>query len=266
MPPAGEPTSLDGPIDTISNRVHFGPIAPTSPRLAQSRERRLGRRFASTLTRAPRASSRGPDRIAWLVAATVCTGALFLLVAFAYRAGLTKDVDQATVAVLGGIENSTLDAYGQADDELARVIPTFAAAGLMAAVLAWKGRRWTWIVPLFIGAAAFVEFLAKVGIDQVLHVGAMLNAARELVGFRYHTGASFPSGHVARSAFLAAVALRLFPYWVAAPLVAFAAVTFLARLYTEDHRLSDVVGGLALGACAACAGLCLSAILRRSIS
>jgi membrane-associated phospholipid phosphatase len=131
----------------------------------------------------------------------------------------------------------------------------------MAAALAWKRRGWAWIVPFFIGAAAFVEFLAKVGIGQGLHPGAMLAAARELIGFRFHTGASFPSGHVARSAFLAAVALRLLPYWISAPLVAFAALTFVARLYIEAHRLSDVVGGVALGVGAACAGLCLAAIL-----
>jgi membrane-associated phospholipid phosphatase len=191
----------------------------------------------------------------------VCAGVLFLLIAFAYRSGLTTGIDQATSAVFGAIENSTLDAIGQADDELARVIPTFAVAGVMAAAMAWKGRGCAWIVPFFIAAAAFVEFLAKVGIGQGLHPSAILAAARELIGLRFHTGASFPSGHVARSAFLAAVALRLFPLWISAPLVAFAALTFLARLYIEAHRLSDVVGGVALGVGAACAGLCLAAIL-----
>ena len=191
----------------------------------------------------------------------MCWGAIFLVIALAYRAGMTRDLDHATFVLLASIENSTLDALGQADDDLARAIPTFAAAGVMAFVLAWKGPRWAWIVPLFIGVTGIVEFFAKLGFGRGLHLGEILAAARELVGFRYHTGASFPSGHVARSAFLAAVALRLFPVWVAAPLVAFAALTFAARLYTEAHRLSDVFGGVALGACAAYAGLWLRAVV-----
>jgi len=106
-----------------------------------------------------------------LAAATAFAGVLFLLVAFAYRSGLTRGIDQATIAFFAAIESSTLDTIGQADDELARVIPTFAVAGLMSAALAWKRRGWAWIVPFFIGAAAFVEFLAKVGIGQGLHPG-----------------------------------------------------------------------------------------------
>ena len=192
--------------------------------------------------------------------ATVSSGMFFLLLTLAYRAGLTKELDHATFALLGTIQNTTLDALGQADDELARVIPTFAVAAVMAFVLAWKG-RWRWIVPFFIGLTAAAEFFVKLGFGRGLHPGDLVAAARELIGFRYHTGASFPSGHVARSAFLAAVALRLVPPWVSVPLVAFAALTFLARLYTEAHRLSDVVGGVALGVFAACAGDWLRAVL-----
>ena len=215
----------------------------------------------SSVADALRAWPRGLKRIPRLAAATVSSAAIFLVLTLAYRAGLTKDIDHATFALLGAIENSRLDALGQADDELARVIPTFAAAGVMAFALAWKGRRWAWIVPFFIGLTASVEFLAKLGFGRGFHLGEMLAAARELMGFRNHTGAGFPSGHVARSTFLAATALPLFPSWVAVPLVAFAALTFLGRLYTETHRLSDVVGGVALGVFASCAGQWLRAVL-----
>lgn len=163
--------------------------------------------------------------------------------------------------LLGNIEDSTLDALGQVDDDLAPAIPTFAAAAVMAFVLVWKGPRWAWIVPLFIGFTGIVEFFAKVGFGRGLHLSQILAAARELLGFRFQTGASFPSGHVARTAFLAAVALRLLPSWLAVPFLAFVALTFAARLYTEAHRLSDVFRGLALGVCAAYAGLWPRAIL-----
>jgi membrane-associated phospholipid phosphatase len=193
--------------------------------------------------------------------ATGCWGAIFVAIALAHRAGLTQGLDHATNVLLGSIDNSTLDAIGQADDGLARVIPTFAVAGLMSFVLAWKGRRWAWIVPLFIAFTGIVEFLAKLGLGRGLHLAEILAAAREFIGFRYHTGASFPSGHVARTVFLATAALPHFSLWVALPLVSFAALTFAARLYTEAHSLSDVLGGAALGMGAAFAGLWLRAIL-----
>ena len=184
-----------------------------------------------------------------------------MAIALAYRAGLTRELDHATFALFATIDDTTLDAIAEADDGLARVIPTFGAALAMAFILAWKGPRWAWVVPLFIGFTAIVEFFAKLGFSRGLHLGELLAAAREFVGLRFHTGGSFPSGHVARSAFLATVALRIFPSWVALPLVAFAALTFVARLYIEAHRLSDVLGGVALGACVAFGGLWVRAFL-----
>ena len=189
--------------------------------------------------------------------AAIGFGILFAATAIAFRVGATKELDHATYVLFQSIDDTTLDAIAQADDDLARAIPTFAAAGVMSLILAWKGPRWAWIVPLFIGLTGVVEFFAKLGFIRGLRLGEILAAARELIGYRYHTGGAFPSGHVARSAFLATVGLRLFPSWLALPLVAFAALTFVARLYIEAHRLSDVVGGVALGASAACAGLWL---------
>ena len=204
---------------------------------------------------------RVPVRVSRLGVATVGFGLLFVITAVAYRVGMTRELDHAAYVLFQTVDDTTLDVIAQADDDLARAVPTFAGAALMSALLAWKGPRWAWIVPLFIVATVIVEFFAKLGFGRGLRLGEILAAARELVGQRYHTGGAFPSGHVARSAFLATVGLLLFPRWVAVPLVAFALLTFAARLYIEAHRLSDVVGGVALGACAACAGLWLRGIL-----
>jgi len=191
----------------------------------------------------------------------ISSGAIYLIIALAHRAGLTQGLDQATNTLFGSIDSSALDTIGQADDDVARVIPTFAVAALMSLVLVWKGPRWAWIVPLFIAFTGIVEFLAKLGLGRGLHLGEILAAAREFIGFRYRTGASFPSGHVARTVFLATAALPYFSPWATLPLVLFAALTFAARLYTEAHSLSDVLGGAALGVGAALAGLWLQAAL-----
>ncbi len=200
-------------------------------------------------------------RASWFAVAAIGSGAIFVLIALAYRVGVMSALDNATYTLFATIEDSILDVIAQLDDDFGRVIPTFAAAALMAAVLAWKGPRWAWIVPLGIGLTALVEFFAKLGLGRALHLGEILAAAREFVGFRFSTGASFPSGHVARTVFLATVATGLFPFWVALPLVGLATLTFLARLYIEAHRLSDVLGGAALGVSVACAALWLRAVL-----
>lgn len=221
-----------------------------------------GAAILSAVTDTKRAGARPlSHRVDRLGVAAISFGAIFVIIALAYRAGMTKELDHATFVLFARIDDTTLDAIAEADDGLARVIPTFAAAAVLSLILAWKGPRWAWIVPLFIGFTGIVEFFAKLGFGRGLHLGEILTAAREFLGVRFHTGGSFPSGHVARSAFLAAVAVRLFPSWIAVPLVAFAALTFVARLYIEAHRLSDVFGGVALGVSIACTGLWLRAIL-----
>ncbi len=139
----------------------------------------------------------------------IAAGALFVLIALAYRAGVTTAMDSAAYALFATVDDSTLDAIAQADDDAARVIPTFALAALMAVGLAWRGPRWAWFVPLCIGLTSLVEFFAKLGFGRGLHLGEILRAAQEFIGVRFATGGSFPSGHVARTVFLAAVSALL---------------------------------------------------------
>lgn len=201
------------------------------------------------------------DRSTWLAVAAVVAGTLFVIIAFAYRSGVTTGMDTAAYALFATVDDTTLDLIAQADDDAARVVPTFALAALMGVGLAWKGPRWAWFVPLGIALTTLIEFFAKVGFGRGLHLGEILRAAQEFIGVRFSTGASFPSGHVARTVFLATISARFFAPWVTLALAIFAALTFLARLYIEAHRLSDVLGGAALGVCVACAALWLRAIL-----
>ena len=61
---------------------------------------------------------------------------------------------------------------------------------------------------------------------------------------------SFPSGHVLRVTFLAAIVHGV-PTWISAALVL---LMVASRVYLAEHWLSDCVGGLALGLLAAGVG------------
>ena len=119
-----------------------------------------------------------------------------------------------------------------------------------------------------IGLAVVAEVIVKNGPSQVLHVRSLIDGFMVLFGGHYHAPASFPSGHVTRAMFLAGVSLTFLPRTVSIPIAVLALSTPLARMYTEAHRLSDVLGGAALGisvACAAVLGVAVLAHLERAL-
>ena len=58
---------------------------------------------------------------------------------------------------------------------------------------------------------------------------------------------SFPSGHAARAAMLATLAVGLGPAWFAAAMLLWAPLVCLARVATGLHYVSDVLAGIVLG-------------------
>ena len=58
---------------------------------------------------------------------------------------------------------------------------------------------------------------------------------------------SFPSGHAARTAMLAVIAVALGPAWFAIVMALWAPVVSLARVWMGVHYLSDVIAGILLG-------------------
>lgn len=58
---------------------------------------------------------------------------------------------------------------------------------------------------------------------------------------------SFPSGHAARTAMLATVAIALGPLWFGILLLIWAPLVSLARVWMGVHYVSDVIVGIVLG-------------------
>lgn len=193
--------------------------------------------------------SNGPDpnRLVALIATTVASGAFYLSLAVFNRAGLTRDIDRATFLWLRDYHTQWLDLIGSVDDVLLRVIPTFAVGIALAVLLIRIGPRWAWIAPLFILGTGVIEFVTKHSFSRPITMSEILSAARELLGGHYQTAASFPSGHVARAFFLATIGAYLLPRGLAILFYCVAGTALIARMYTEAHRLSDVLAGAALG-------------------
>jgi membrane-associated phospholipid phosphatase len=133
-----------------------------------------------------------------------------------------------------------------------------------ATILAHSGDSWFWAIGLFIiwlltrgdwhNRAAL---LAGGVVGLALFVFALKFTIRRRrpegewgAIYRNTDPHSFPSGHAARAALLAVMALGLGPAWFAIAVVIWAPLVCLARIWTGLHYFSDILGGIALGALA----------------
>jgi membrane-associated phospholipid phosphatase len=145
---------------------------------------------------------------------------------------------------------SILSVAGQA--EVTSVI------ALGVAIAWWRAQRTGWWLPLLIVVVIAVETLAKTLIPQAPPPAALSRSVHLLPFLEAPTAFSFPSGHVARVAFLVG-AFR----WPAALGVAAALVMALTRVYLAEHWPSDVIGGWLLGYLTAVLGYHLTLGTRR---
>jgi undecaprenyl-diphosphatase len=97
-------------------------------------------------------------------------------------------------------------------------------------------------MPLMLGVVLAVEVVLKIIIPQAPPPLELARSVPLLPFLEAPTAFSFPSGHVARTAFLVTV-LR----WPAGLSAAVVFAMALTRIYLADHWPSDVVGGWLLG-------------------
>jgi membrane-associated phospholipid phosphatase len=131
----------------------------------------------------------------------------------------------------------------------------------LAAILAHSGDSWFWVAGLgLIWWLGNAEWQARA---RVLGIGVILTAIMVLLIkftvrrkrpegewgrlYRNTDPHSFPSGHAARAALLAFLAVGLGPAWFGVLMLMWAPLVALARVAMGLHYLSDVIAGIGLG-------------------
>jgi membrane-associated phospholipid phosphatase len=179
------------------------------------------------------------DRARWreVALAAAAFGVLTGIVA----SGALATIDRKILDFVQLAGSAWLDLVGS----VIHILGTAEVTGAIAVAVAiawWRHRRQRWWVPLLIVAVVALEAVFKAIVPQPGPPEDLSRGTLLLPMLGDPTPNSFPSGHVARVAFLA-VALR----WPR-PLAAIAILVMgLAKVYLGDHWPSDVIGGWLLG-------------------
>ena len=150
------------------------------------------------------------------------------------------------------------------DERFARSTQSQEQPGLvraLAIVLAHSGDSWFWILGLGLlwwFGDVYWKQLAVTMLIGILVTALVVMAIKFTVKrsrpqgewgriYRSTDPHSFPSGHAARSAMLAVLALGLGPLWLGLSMLVWAPLVGLARAIMGVHYPSDIIAGMALG-------------------
>ena len=157
-------------------------------------------------------------------------------------AGGWRDIDHAALDLAQTVPGSPLDVLSSLLG-LAGGAEITAGIALGVAVARFRRSPRDALVPLFIAATVLAEALLKMIVPQAPPPHERSRTVELLPLLQVPFAHSFPSGHVARAAFLLRIAHGI-PTWVVAlGVIAMAA----SRVYLGEHWLSDTLGGAALG-------------------
>ena len=203
----------------------------------------------------------------WELGIFILFGATFLVLAVLNRLGETAGVDAAVAAQFRVTRASTLEAAARVLSRLSSVQGAFSISAGLALLFALRRPSLSWVAPLFVAWTALFEFVFKLSFRHLPRLSDVVGIIGEIFGQPYHGLYWFPSGHVARAAFLAYLAARTLPAPISGAAAVLALATLVARMYLGTHYLSDVLGGAALGiAVGAASGLWLTFTARGAVA
>lgn len=192
----------------------------------------------------------------------VSTVSIFLAGGLAVASGATRQVDRAFTLWLQSFASERLDTLADLNTLVGQSTVDAAIALLLAVALFRIAPGPAWAVPLvFLALLTALELGGKIALSHPGPPEEFIRTSFNPLGVHVRLPSSYPSGHVARTTYLALLVSGIFPARaLRALLLALVLATPFARVYLGDHWLSDVVGGLAIGVL--CGVLALEALAR----
>lgn len=167
---------------------------------------------------------------------------LFAVVTVAVWTGAFRVIDDSALDLAHRLQAPALDVVASAIGLLGQVsVAGGIALGLAAA--RYRARSRDALVPLAIVAVIAIESVLKMLLPQLPPPPDQARSVALIPLVQSPFAYAFPSGNVARAAFLLRIG-RPIPTWVMLAGVIAMAVT---RIYLGEHWLSDTIGGAILG-------------------
>ena len=191
-----------------------------------------------------------------LIVLTVASTAIFVALSILVATGATRGFDRAFTLGLQPLISPLLDRLANDNTVIGQASVT-AVLALLLSLWAWRRESGpAWLVPLAIVVPVVVGVLLKFVLYHPPPGAEFIRATGNPLGISIATPSAYPSGHIARIAFLTIVGGAFFRQgWLRFVLGVILVFTVFARIYIGDHWISDAMGGLVLGAGTACAAL-----------